>query len=320
MTARTLMVAAACAAVLATAQCGEEKARVRFFLDVDSKAPQPGYEVQYIFVIWNEGYVAADDVVLPVPLVQTEPYEHLTHLTYVPGSMSINREYHPDTSHESYFFVGREPLTDGDDGDEGTWDAASSTVTFRMDRMAPDDYTVWAFRVTVDDDAPCAESPLMQNWVAISADNSARYENDIIGHIVCQAPKLRAVKEADRENAAPGDTIVYTITYSLDETAVEGIDPERFDVRRVRIVDPYPADELEVVSIGDGGEESDGRIVWQIDTLENGSSGTVSWTATVKAGVPTGSAVVNTAEILSQNTVDEQTEDGSCTVLIPTPP
>jgi hypothetical protein len=301
------------------AACEEDRARMRFFLDLSSKAPQPGYEIQFIFVIWNEGRVAAENVRLPVPLLQLEPYEHLSHLTYVRESMSINREYHPNTSEESYFFVPRQPLTDIQDGDEGTYDESSNTVTFTMGRMEPSDYVVWAFRATVDADAPCEEAPYVQNWVTLSADNSPAYENDIIGHIVCEAPMLTALKEADVTEASPGDEIVYTITYSLDETVVEGIDPERFDVRRVRIYDTFPSEYLEIVSIGNGGEERDGAVFWQIDRLENGGSGSVSWTARVKDGVPPGTAVTNTVDILSQNTVEDQNVGSTCTVTVTSP-
>jgi len=305
--------------LVACTACEQDKARMRFFLDLSSKAPQPGYEIQFIFVIWNEGRVAAENVRLPVPLLQLEPYEHLSHVTYVRESMSINREYHPNTSEESYFFVPRQPLTDVPDGDEGSYDESSNTVTFAVSRVEPNDYAVWAFRVTVDADAPCEEAPYVQNWVTISADNSSPYENDIIGHIVCESPKLTALKEADRTDAAPGDEIVYTITYSLDETVVEGIAPERFDVRRVRIFDNVPSEYLEIVSIGDDGEEQGGVIFWQIDRLENGGSGTVSWTARVKDGVPPGTAVTNTVEVLSQNTVEDQNVGSSCTVNVPAP-
>jgi hypothetical protein len=305
--------------ILQTAACEEDKARMRFFLDLSSKAPQPGYEIQFIFVIWNEGRVAAENVRLPVPLLQLEPYEHLSHLTYVRESMSINREYHPNTSEESYFFVPRQPLTDIQDGDEGTYDESSNTVTFSMGRMEPNDYAVWAFRATVDADAPCEEAPYVQNWVTISADNASDYENDIIGHIVCESPRLTALKEADRTDPGPGDEIVYTIAYSLDETVVAGIDPARFDVRRVRIYDSFPSEYLEIVSIGNGGEEQGGAIFWQIDRLENGGSGTVSWTARVKDGVPPGTAITNTVEILSQNTVEDQDVGSSCTVTVPSP-
>ena len=302
-----------------TAACEEDRAKMRFFLDLSSKAPQPGYEIQFIFVIWNEGRVAAENVRLPVPLLQLEPYEHLSHLTYVRESMSINREYHPNTSEESSFFVPRQPLTDIQDGDEGTYDESSNTVTFTMGRMEPSDYVVWAFRATVDADAPCEEAPHVQNWVTISADNSPDYENDILGHIVCQSPKLTALKEADVTEASPGDEIVYTITYSLDETVVEGIDPERFDVRRVRMYDRFPSDYLEIVSIGNDGEERDGAVFWQIDRLENGGSGSVSWTARGKDGVPPGTAVTNTVEVLSQNTVEDQNVGSSCTVTVQQP-
>jgi uncharacterized repeat protein (TIGR01451 family) len=315
----TLLFLVLFALVFCAAGCAEDRARVMFFLDMNSKAPQPGTTVQYIFVIRNEGWAAAENVVLPDPLVQMQPYEHLSHVTYVPGSMSINREYHPDTSRESYYFVERIPLTDASDSDEGTYDEAANTLFFRMARMEPDDYVLWAFEVKVDDDAPCATFPYMQNIVTISADNSDSYENDIIGHIVCQSPKLRVEKTADVTEAAPGAQITYTLSYSLDLVTVSEIDSSRFDIRRVRIFDRFPTDTLEIVSIGDGGEERDDAVFWQIDPLANGGSGSVTWKARVSSAAPAGAQIVNNAEILSQNTVEEQDVGGSFTVTVTAP-
>ena len=299
--------------------CNEEQAVVRFFLDVNSKAPEPGWTVKYTFVFWNEGPTTARNVELPVPMEQLEPYEHLTHESYVPGSMGINREYHPDTSHESYYFVSKEPLTDAADGDEGTWDPATNTATFRTAELAPDDYVVWIYEAHIAGDADCANRDRMQNWITIRADNSDPYENDINGHITCDAPRLTAVKEADLSEARPGDAITYTIRYHLDETAVEGIGSERFDVRRVRITDRFPADLLEPVSYANDGELRDGGVFWQVDSLANGGSGAVSWTARVKAAVVPGTDLVNVVDILSQNTVVEQDVGDSLTVPVVAP-
>jgi hypothetical protein len=317
-TMRTLILSALLS-TLVSAGCGEDKARVRFFLDVNSKAPEPGYEVQYTFVVWNEGRVAALDVALPVSLRQTEPYEHLTHVSYVRGSMSINHEYHPDTSHESYYFVTRTPLTDAAGDDEGRYDEGSDTLFFTMEKMEPDDYVIWAFNVIIDEDAVCEENTLMQNWVTVSADNSAPYSNDIIGHIVCRSPKLRVEKTCDALEAGAGARITYTLHYSYDETVVEGVNESRFDLRRVRMYDSFPREHLEILSVGGGGRDQDGTIFWQIDKLENGGSGSVSWTAGIKDDTPAGAEIINRAEITSQNTVNEQNMGGSCTVTVTAP-
>ncbi len=305
--------------LLAATGCGEDRARVRFFVDISSKAPQPRFTVQFIFVLWNEGRVAARNVVLNDPLVQMQPKEHLSLVNYVPGSMSINREYHPNTSAESYFFVERAPLTDADDSDEGTFDEASATLFFRMAVMEPDDYVVWAFEVKVNEDAPCESSPIIQNIATASADNSPPYENGVAGHIVCQSPRLRLVKSADVTEASPGSPILYTLAYSLDPISLPEIDPSRFDIRRVRIFDHFPGDKLEVISVDGGGEVQGDVIFWQIDLLKNGGSGSISWRAKIKSTTAPGTEIVNRADILSQNTVEEQNVGGSCSVWVASP-
>jgi len=297
----------------------EDKPSVKFFVDINSKAPQPGYTVQFIFVIWNEGRVTAKNVILTDPMLQLEPYEHLSHVTYIKGSMSINREYHPNTSKESYFFVPRQPLTDDNDSDEGTYDENSNTVFFKMKEMEPNDYVVWAFMVKINEDAPCASNPYIQNVATITADNGNPYENDIIGHIVCESPKLRAQKTANLTEVRSGEYIDYTIEYSLDYLEIPGIDPSRFDIRRVRIFDNFPAEFLEISSIDNGGEEKNGAIFWQVDSLKNGGSGSVKWRAKVKSQIPPATSIVNNVEITSQNTVQEQNMGSSFTITVISP-
>lgn len=102
------------------ADCGApapSSAKVRFFADFNSKAVEYGQKLRFTYVVWNEGSQDANNVVLPVPIVQNastdiygarhfcetggQRYDCMVDLSYVPGSMRINRVYHPSRARNS---------------------------------------------------------------------------------------------------------------------------------------------------------------------------------------------------------------------------
>ncbi|MFH1435128.1 MAG: hypothetical protein ABIJ56_05395 [Pseudomonadota bacterium] len=302
-------------AVFVSGACTGDKADLKLFVDVNSKAPQPGYVIQYIFVVWNEGIVDAQNVSIPVSINDLQPEGGAGQISYEAGSMDINRDYHPDESEDSYFFVARTPLTDADDADEGHFNQGENTVYLRIGRMAPRDYAIWAFDVKIDEDAACEASPLVPGVITLSADNADSRTGEAEINIVCESPKLIAVKEANVTEASPGDVITYTINYSYDIVNIGG-DSSRFDLRRVRIYDTFPGLSLDADTISADGEELEGVIFWQIDELACGDSGTVNWTAKVKDGAPSGMEIENIVEITSQNTCEEQHVGSSVIVTV----
>ena len=302
-------------AVFVFASCTGDKADLKLFMDVNSKAPQPGYVIQYIFVVWNEGIIDAENVSIPVSINDLQPEGEAGQITYEADSMDINRDYHPDESEDSYFFVPRTPLTDADDADESHFNQSENTVYLRIDRMEPQEYAVWAFDVKINEDTACEANPLVLGEVTLSADNSDSRTEETEINIVCESPKLTAVKEASVTEAGPGDEITYTINYSYDIVNIGG-DSSRFDLRRVRIYDTFPGLSLDAVTINGDGEESEGVVFWQIDELGSGDSGTVSWTAKIRDGLSSGMEIENTVEILSQNTCDEQHVGSSVIVTV----
>jgi hypothetical protein len=280
---------------------------VRFFVDVNSKAPQPGDTIRFTYVLWNGGAAPAYAVDLPVHLDVTQlGYVSLTGMLYVPGSLGIDRTYDPNTSKESYYFVPLAPLTDADDGDEAAYDDAQRIVHLHLPELGPGEHRVFAWQAKVDPVFDCTLDQLLQAYAEIHADNAPVYTNDIAGAIVCTSPTLRVDVASDRASQSPGGPITYTLTYAYSPFSFPGSRPGRFDIARVRITHEFPAALLDVGTVSDGGEAGSGRVDWEIANLATGGSGTVTWTANVHAGVGSGTAITTSATVLSQNTIARQ--------------
>jgi hypothetical protein len=108
----------------------------------------------------------------------------------------------------------------------------------------------------------------------------------------------------DKPSAPAGSNVVFTVAYTYDSVPINK--PGRFDLVRVRITHTFPANELQFVSATNAGADEGGAVYWQIDKLAAGGSGSVSWTATIKAGAAPGTSIPTSVDILSQNTVKEQ--------------
>jgi hypothetical protein len=325
---------------------------VRFFADFAPKAVEYGQSLRFTYVVWNEGSATARNVVLPVPIVQDatttvygdrehcgspgERYACMVDVSYVPGSMRINRVYHPNRARNSYAFVDTLPLTDARDDDEAYFDAAQNVLYLTLPelRARSDDPetagVLWSYELVADGGAvhtPCAEMPLVQNWNWIFADNSPDYSNDIIGHIVCTSPRLHAAIAADRTTAAPGDAVTYDLTMSYDFLALPpGRSDDRFALLRPRLYFDYPEDLLEVETIDkpdeatdlpdfDDGPPAGGVVYWAREddagdtAMSPGGSETLRVTLRVRDGVPAGTEVRVAAHVLSQRTTAYQNVD-----------
>jgi hypothetical protein len=349
---------------LAAAGCsscrgGGDGAEVRFFADFAPKAAEYGRNLRFTYVVWNQGSETALNVVLPVPIVQDatttvygdrehcgspgERYACMVDVSYVPGSMRINRVYHPNRARNSYAFVDTVPLTDAQDDDEAYFDAAANVLYLELARLRPrgDDPetagVLWSYELAADGGAahtPCEEMPLVQNWNWIFADNSPAYMNDIIGHIVCTSPRLRAAVEADRTGAAPGDAIAVDLTMSYDDIEPPpGRDDDRFALLRPRLYLDYPEDLVEVDSIDkpdeatdlpgyDDGPPAGGVVYWERRddsgdaVLAPGGSETLRVTLRVLDGVPEGTEIRVVAHVLSQRTTGYQNVDAELVVSV----
>ncbi|MBN1771822.1 MAG: hypothetical protein JXB32_11205 [Deltaproteobacteria bacterium] len=344
------------------ADCGPPRgggAEVRFFADFAPKAAEYGRPLRFTYVVWNQGSDTARNVVLPVPLVQDAStaiygdrehcgapgprYDCMVDVSYVPDSMHINRVYHPNRARNSYAFVETTPLTDALDDDEAWFDADRNLLFLALPELRPRDDdsedagVLWSFELLADETVsgtPCEELPLVQNWNWILADNSPEYTNDIIGHIVCESPHLRATVEPDRAGAAPGDPIVWSVTLAQDFIALPpGREDQRFTLLRPRLYLDYPEAALVVESldlpeeavdlVGFDDEPSAGGVVYWARTddageaqLAPGDSETLHVTTRVRDGVPAGTELHVSARVTSQRTREYQHEDDEATVVV----
>ena len=344
--------------------CGDpasETADVQFFADFNSKATEYGQHVRFTYVIWNAGDFDAENVVLPVPIVQnadttiyggrhycsdaSDPYACMVDLSYVPGSMRVNRLYHPNRARNSYTFVDTIPVTDAVDDDEGFFDAEHQVLYFTTSVLHPRSVApevsgyVWSYELATDGGiahTPCEQYPLVQNWNWIFADNSPEYMNDIIGHIFCVSPRLTGEVAADKTTVNAGDTITYTVTFRYDDVVLPpGSDPSYFTLARAWLYLNYPEDALHIESIDkptqaedlsgfDSSPSAGGVVYWNRqngagdEQMAPGDSDTLVVTARVKAGVPTGTTLHVTAKVVSQNTLPYQDVDGEHTATVGT--
>jgi hypothetical protein len=346
--------------VTCPADCGQPvapSADVQFFADFNSKAVEYNNRIRFTYVVWNQGVSAARNVVLPVPIEQdantdsygTRPYcetdgqkyDCMVDLSYVPGSMRINRVYHPNRARSSYYYVDTLPLSDAPDGDEGYYDARRKILYLTLPELRsrtaePEDAgVIWSYELVADGGVrgtPCEQKPRIQNWNYVFSDNAPDYMNDIIGHILCTSPRLRAALTADQTSARAGDLITWTVGMAYDAAAPPaGIDPSRFDLMRPWLYLNYPEHLVRITSIDRSGDAQDlpgknagdpggGVVYWQRKNgagdalIAPGESDTLVVTAEVLAAAPTGSEIHLGAHVVSQNTLPYQDVDAESVV------
>ncbi len=122
---------------------------------------------------------------------------------------------------------------------------------------------------------------------------------------VAAAPSLHVTKTVDKATAAPGDTIVYTITYENAGNA---------DATGVTLADTLPA-HLASVTASNSGVVTTGAVNWSLGTVAAGGHGTLTVTAVLDSVFPVGTTTLtNTAVVASP---DEPT---CATCTVPTPP
>jgi len=174
-------------------------------------------------------------------------------------------------------------LTDDPDDDEAYYNADQNFLYLTIGALAPrsdDPETaglVWSYELQTDGAAahnPCEDNPLIQNWNFIFADNAEPYLNDIIGHLYCESPRLRADVSASQTDVSPGDIVDVTVTMSYDSVVPPpGKEISRFTVLRPRFYINYPDPWLEVVSINKPEEAVD--LLAHGDASGNG--GVIYW-------------------------------------------
>ena len=141
----------------------------------------------------------------------------------------------------------------------------------------------------------------------IGADGTLYFQSNVNLYAIAD-PVLMLVKTVDKPLATPGDTVTYSLTYSL---AVNG------RLNGVTLTDPLPATLSYVPgSVNGGGTFSNGALSWSLGALSSGNYGitnTVTYQAIVNASVPLWTQIVNTASITS---AEQLTTAASCVLSV----
>ena len=108
--------------------------------------------------------------------------------------------------------------------------------------------------------------------------------------MVTAGPELTLTKSVDKATATPGETLVYTLSYSNTGDA---------DATLTEITDVVPAFTTFAVASG-GGTEAAGIVTWSLGTIAAGASGSVTLTVTLDSVFPVGTTTVtNSAVVVS---------------------
>ncbi len=125
--------------------------------------------------------------------------------------------------------------------------------------------------------------------------------------VVQSPPQLSVTKQADRSTAAPGDTITYTLTFS---NAGPGT------ATSAQLSDDVPAGTSFVDAVG--GSFTGAGAIWNLGTLPAGASGSRTFRVRVLNSTPSGTQIVNAAQIASAE-AQTPVPSNSVTVTVSTP-
>jgi uncharacterized repeat protein (TIGR01451 family) len=107
--------------------------------------------------------------------------------------------------------------------------------------------------------------------------------------------------------ATRGSTVTYRLSYqNLGPAAAQG----------VKVVDSLPAGLGFVSALGGGSYNATARTVtWNLGTVNTGSTGSVSFTATISPSSQIGSVLVNEGNLTAENTVSPPTATATTLIL-----
>lgn len=213
---------------------------------------------------------------------------------YVPGSMMV-------------WVNGWDvELTDEDDGDGGTYDPATHTITFLgtgLYTFEADDEVLMTFDVVVGGLERSYFGVLNQAELQFG-EQTAMYSNEVY-HFVDPIEITKAGVDLNGGRLIPGDTIEWTITVlnvGLSQTT------------NVVISDSVPANTTYVAGsiTGTGANDSAApNLTWNIGVLPVDGTARVTFRTTVDEDVPAGTVISNQASVASDNSPVALSDDAS---------
>lgn len=172
----------------------------------------------------------------------------------------------------------------------GTYDAVTNKVTWNLGNPNPG--ATGSVTLTVATSATTAIISSITNTATISATEVAPV-SDTENTQVAVAPVLSLSKTDNVDTTSSAGTLSYVISWSLASA----------QATNVTIVDPVPTN-LTFISASAGGtyDAVSKTITWNLGNKLPGNSGTVSFMATVNAGLTNGTVITNNATIDSTET------------------
>ena len=130
-------------------------------------------------------------------------------------------------------------------------------------------------------------NPVIQNQFNPSIQNNPMFWWQSSNLVAQRGNDLSVEKWADRSEAQPNDDVHYTVVVHNDSDQ---------DLENLQVVDTFIASQMTILNSG-GGDASQGRLAWTIDTLAAGESETFSYTARMSNGLRHGDVVENTVTV-----------------------
>ena len=117
-------------------------------------------------------------------------------------------------------------------------------------------------------------------------------------------------KTADKAQAIPGETVVYTLTATNNSPT--------YPAQAVTVTDVLPGEVTYVTDSGGGAYDS-ATGLWNVGSIPAGGSATLTITVTVNGGLPGGTAVTNTASLNTLAEIDNSpgNDSASATFTVP---
>ncbi|WP_230198418.1 choice-of-anchor U domain-containing protein [Luminiphilus syltensis] len=173
-------------------------------------------------------------------------------------------------------------------GQGGRYDAAKGTITWNVVSLAPGATQVFDYSVPVAVGIPNGTELI--NTASAVADNAANVSAVSVVE-VSSSPRL-ALSLNGPAGASPGDTLVYTLSYSNTGNAVAA---------DVSLTSPVTSP-LDFVSASDGGSETGAVVTWDLGDIPVGGSGFVELLLQVPVGTPGDTSVIAKASIGASGT------------------
>ncbi|MFA5135433.1 MAG: NEW3 domain-containing protein [Patescibacteria group bacterium] len=192
---------------------------------------------------------------------------------------------------------------------DGTYDEATNTITWDLGTVTPDDSGTVTFIVKTA--SPLDNGTVIENTGEVCGTGYIVPEGetelfDEKGVTKCDSstttttvesePILGIEKVNDRPIANPGDTVNYTVSWSVDGNS---------QATNVTLVDTIPVElTVDTASISDGGayDASARTITWDLGTRVPHAEGFVTYSGSVASPLADGTTFVNVAKITSTET------------------